>query len=137
MAKIIGRNALVYVGGQIAPNRNQVTVNFNREMQEARVFQDVVAGGPWSDQIPGFRNWTVNINGYYDDSDSIILSAMNSASAMQVVIYENRATGASGLGRYWYGDAYFTLTEEIGVDNIVTLNMTGTGTGPLTRIPIV
>ena len=133
MAKIIGRNALVYVGGQPAPNRNQVTVNFNREMQEARIFQAVVSGGPWSEQIPGFRNWTVNINGYYDDADDIILSSMNATSASQVVIYENRGT----LTRYWYGDAYFTLTEEIGVDNIVTLNMTGTGTGPLTRIPLV
>lgn len=134
MAKIIGRNALVYIGGEIAPNRNQVTINFNREMQEARIFQDVVAGGPWSEQIPGFRNWTVNVNGYYDegaDGDTI-LSSMNATSYLQVVVYENRGT----LTRYWYGDAYFTLTEEIGVDNIVTLNMTGTGTGPLTRIPI-
>lgn len=133
MAKIIGRNALIYAGGQVLPNRNQVTVTFNREMQEARIFQDVVAGGPWSEQIPGFRNWTININGYYDDADSVILSSMNATDAMRVIVYENRGT----LTRYWYGDAYFTLTEEIGVDSIVTLNMSGTGTGVLTRIPLV
>ena len=133
MAKIIGRNALVYVGGEVAPNRNQVTVNFNREMQEARIFQDVVSGGPWSEQIPGFRNWTININGYYDAADSLILSTMNSTAVMRVIVYEDRGT----LGRYWYGDAYFTMSEEIGVDSITTLNLSGTGSGALTRFPIV
>ena len=38
MGKITGRNALVYIGADVAPNRNQVTLTFNREMQEARVF---------------------------------------------------------------------------------------------------
>ena len=133
MAKITGRNAYVYVGGDIMPNRNQVTLSFNREMQEARTFQPVTSGGPWSEQIPGYRTWTVNINGFYDDADDSPLSVMNAAAAQQVVVYESRAT----LTRYWYGNAYFTVTEEIGVDNIVTVNLSGTGTGTLTRIPLV
>lgn len=133
MGKITGRNALVYVGGVVAPNRNQVTLSFNREMQEARVFQDVVNGGPWSEQIPGFRNWTININGYYDDSDDNVIKPMNASTFSQVVLYENRGT----LTRYWYGNAYFTVTEEIGVDNVITVNLSGTGTGALTRIPLV
>ena len=129
MAKIIGRNAYVYVSGIAVANRNQVTINFNREMQEARTFQPVVAGGPWSDQIPGFRNWTININGYYDESDDVPFGLMNATADVPVYVYENRGTST----RYWYGSAYFTVTEEIGVDNIVTLNMTGTGTGALGR----
>lgn len=133
MGKITGRNALVYIGAAVAPNRNQVTLTFNREMQEARVFQAVVAGGPWSEQIPGFRNWTININGYYDDGDDAILAPMNATSYSLVVLYETRSNST----KYWYGYAYFTITEEIGVDNVVTVNLSGTGTGELTRIPIV
>lgn len=132
MSKIVGRNALVYIGGAVAPNRNSVTINYNLELQEARDFQPVVAGGPWSDQIPGFRNWTINLNGYYDDAGTLSATTLSSSDTAQVVIvYESRAT----LTKYWYGNAFFTMTEEIGVDDVITLNLSGTGTGPLTRIP--
>lgn len=132
MAKIVGRNALVYIGGTVAPNRNQVTINFNLELQEARTFQDVVSGGPWSDQLPGFRNWTVNVNGYYDNSSGGLEQEIVTTSdvASQVIVYESR----TAMNRYWYGNAFFTMSEEIGVDDVVTLNLTGTGTGALTRI---
>lgn len=132
MAKIVGRNALLYIGGTEAPNRNSYTINFDRELAEARVFQDVVAGGPWAEQIPGFRTWTVEVNGYYDDAEDVILGQINADAQQLVVAYESR----ENLGRYWYGYAWFTLSEEVNVDDVVTLNMSGTGTGPLTRIPI-
>lgn len=133
MSKIVGRNALVYVGGDPAPNRNSVTINYNLELQEARDFQAIVAGGPWSDQIPGFRNWTININGYYDDGGTLGADILASSdTAQQVVVYEYRGA----LTRYWYGNAFFTLTEEIGVDDVITINLSGTGTGALTRIPV-
>ena len=54
---------------------------------------------------------------------------MNASDPVPMYVYENRGSST----RYWYGNAYFTVTEEIGVDNIVTLNMTGTGTGALGR----
>lgn len=133
MAKITGRNALVYIGGSVAPNRNQVTINYNLELQEARDFQAVTSGGPWSDQIPGFRNWTININGFYDDSGSLGATTLSSSDTLlQVVVYETRANS----GRYWYGSAFFTMSEEIGVDDVITLNLTGTGSAALTRIPL-
>lgn len=133
MGKITGRNALVYIGGEVAPNKNSVTINFERELQEARVFQDVVSGGPWAEQIPGFRTWSIDVNGYYDDADQVQFSTVNTTAAQLVVVYESR----TNMGRYWYGSAWFTLNEEVGVDNIVSLNLSGTGTGILTRIPLV
>lgn len=132
MAKVTGRNAFVYVGGAEVPNRNSISISFDREVSEARTFQDVVAGGPWSEQIPGFRTWTVDINGYYDDADDTVLGQINAAASQLVVAYESR----ENMGRYWYGYAWFNLAEEISVDDVVTLNMSGVGTGPLTRIPI-
>lgn len=126
MGKIVGRNALVYIGGSVAPNKNSATIAFDRELQEARVFSDVVPGGPWAEQIPGFRTWTVEIAGYYDDADQTQFAPVNAQAVQQVVVYENRAN----VGRYWYGDAWFSFSEEIGVDNVVSLNISGTGSGP-------
>lgn len=130
MAKITGRNAYVLINGAVAPQRNQVTINLNREMQEARVFSDISNGyGPWSDQLPGFRNWTININGFYDDTSEAIVDVWKADAAQSVYVYESRST----LTRYWYGSAFFTLTEEIGVDAVTTINLSGTGTGALGR----
>lgn len=131
MAKIVGRNALVYIGGTVAPNRNQVTINFNLELQEARTFQEVVSGGPWSDQIPGFRNWTININGFYENAAAGLEKDIvtTSDTERQVIVYETRLA----MTRYWYGNAFFTMSEEVGVDDVVSLNLSGTGTGALTR----
>jgi hypothetical protein len=131
--KVTGRNALVYIGGVEGPNKNKVTLAFNREMQEARIFQNVIPGGPWVDNIPGFRSWTCEIGGYYDDVDQVQFSPVNAQAAQQVVIYESR----TNLGRYWYGNCWFTVSEEIDVNNIVTFSMKGTGDGILTRIPLV
>ena len=133
MSKVTGRNALVYIGGQVGPNKNKVTLSFNRELQEARIFQDVVPGGPWVDNIPGFRSWSCEVNGYYDDVDQVQFSPVNTLTSQQVVIYESR----TNLARYWYGNCWFTISEEIDVNNIVTISAKGTGDGILTRIPLV
>jgi hypothetical protein len=133
MGKIVGRNALVYFGGAVAPNKNSVTIAFDRELQEARIFQDVVPGGPWAEQIPGFRTGTIECNGYYDDTDQTQFSPLNANAVQQFVVYESRAN----LGLYWYGNAWFSFSEEIGVDNVVTFNLSGTIDGPLTRIPLI
>lgn len=129
--KLVGRNALVYIGTTTEiPQRNQVTVNFTRELSEARVFQAPVAGNYWSEQIVGFTGWTVNINGYYDDSDNAALAFVADGAAKLIVIYESR----SQPSRYWYGSAIFnSVSEDIGVDDVIGLNLSGTGHGPLYR----
>lgn len=133
MAKIVGRNALVYFGGDVMPNRNNTTITYNQEMQEARVYQAAASGNYWADQIPGFSSWTVSLDGYYDDADSLVTDTLNSAAtSQQVVVYESRGN----LSRYWYGQVLVdSFTEQVGVDDVITLNVSGTGTGPLTRIP--
>lgn len=135
MAKIVGRNALVYLNGAVAPNRNSTTITYNQEMQEARVYQDAASGNYWSDQIPGFSGWTMNLNGYYDDGNSMVTDTLTSAATSQLVIVYETRSGTGALGRYWYGQILInSFTEEIGVDDVITLNISGTGTGPLTRI---
>ncbi len=88
MAKITGRNAMVYIGGTLGPNKNKVTISFN---------------------------------------------SLNAAGVQQVIVYESR----SSLGRYWYGNAWVTISEEIDVNNVTTISAKGTGDGALTRFPLV
>lgn len=129
--KIFGRNALVYVGTAVLPQSNAVTITYTRELQEIRVFQDVVSGNTWSDQIPGFSSWTIELRGFYDTADTVAVDSSAFASGKKnVVVYETRAT----LTRYWYGEAYFDFTENIDVDSPIGFTMSGTGTGALTRI---
>ena len=129
--KIFGRNALVYVGTSVVPQSNSVTISYTRELQEIRVFQDIVTGNTWSDQIPGFSSWTIEISGFYDTTDTVAVdSSIMMTGKRNVVVYETRAT----LTRYWYGEAYFNFNENISVDSPIDFSMSGTGTGALTRI---
>lgn len=133
MAKLVGRNANVIIVSSGGPsqlsNVNQVTINFTRELTEARVFQNEVGGGPWTEQFVGFHGWTINVNGFYDDASPQLINQIQESTAQLIYVYEKRGQNT----RYWYGSAWFNLSEDIGVDNVVTVNLTGTGNGPLYR----
>lgn len=135
MAKLVGRNAKILIAGTELPQSNAVSVSQDRDFMTARVFQDDSAGGsygPWEENIPGYRNWKIDITVYYDDSDDRNLKSLGTNSAIPVVVYENRATAT----RYWYGSAFFSISEDIGTNDVITIKMSGTGTGPLGRIPV-
>ena len=131
MAKILGMNALVYIGGTIAPQRNTWSLTVDRELQEARVFQGASAAETWADNIGGIKSWSGTLDGYYDDTDeTMVVVGVATDSALEVVLYEDRGT----LTRYWYGDGWFNISENVNVDGVVELSGDFTGTGPLTRI---
>ena len=72
MAKLVGRNAKILYNGVELPQSNSVSISQDRDYMTARVFQDDTVNGilgPWEDQIPGFKNWKVDITVYYDDTD--------------------------------------------------------------------
>lgn len=131
MAKISGRNAAVYVGGNVISQANQWSINVTRELSEARVFSGTTAADSWTDQIGGVRSWSGSINAYYDDSDESIVTVSANATARQpLYLYETRAD----TGTYWYGFAWFDMDESTSVDDVITLNMSFTGDGALTRV---
>lgn len=133
MGKIVGRNAkILFIDTTELPQSNSVSISYDWDFTEARVFQDDGTNGPWKDQIPGFKSWKVDITVYYDDANDHALKAMVTNDPIRVVVYENRTTNT----RYWYGSAYFTVSEDINTNDVVSLKLTGTGTGPLTRIPV-
>lgn len=131
MAKIVGRNAKILYNGSELPQSNSITISYDTDYTEARVFADDSFGGPWKDQIPGFKGWKVDLACFYDDADDAALHSMASNDPIFIVLYESRSTDT----RYWYGNAFFTVNEDINTNDIVTMKLSGMGTGPLGRIP--
>lgn len=130
MSKILGINALAYLGGAELPQRNSWSLNISRELVEARVFQDSDAGSSWVNQIGGFRSWSGSINGYYDDADeSIMTYTIDTVSKVSIHLYEKR----SDLTRYWYGEVWTEVSEDAASDGVIELNVDFTGDGVLTR----
>lgn len=133
MGKIVGRNAKILFGDTSElPQSNAVTLSYDWDFTEARVFQADGTNGPWKDNIPGFKSWKVDITVYYDDSDDKALSGMVTNTAIPIVVYESRSVATN----YWYGSAFFTISEDINTNDVVSLKLTGTGTGALTRVPL-
>jgi len=130
MAVTGGENALVYVGGVEMPQRNSWSLDISREYREARVFTSNPAAGSWTDQIPGYRSWSGSIDGYYDNADESPITAAFANTAAQIVLYEDR----NNLNKYWYGNAFVDMSEQVPADDFVTLSLSFTGTGQLTRI---
>lgn len=132
MGKILGINALVYIGGVEVPQRNSWSITVNRELQEARVFQATGASSSWVEQTGGFRSWSGSLEGYYDDGDETLTDAIIAGDGKRaLLLYENRST----LSNYWYGVAWFELSQNTGVDGFVELSADFTGDGALTRKP--
>lgn len=132
--KIIGINALVYIGAPVAggvPERNNWTLTVTRELQEARVFSSADASSAWVEQEGGFRSWSGSISGYYTDEDETIANAVvgNSSGKKALWLYEDRGCTTN----YWYGVAWFDLDQNTSVDGYAELNADFTGSGQLYR----
>lgn len=133
MAKLIGINALVYLGDTTAElgERNNWTLTVTRELQEARVFSTIDQSTAWVEQEGGFRSWSGSISGYYDDTDETIVEAIvgGTSGKKALWLYEDRGCATS----YWYGEAWVDIDENISVDGYAELNADFTGNGQLYR----
>jgi len=135
MGKILGINALVYVGGVELPQRNSWSLSISRELTEARVFQDTSAGASWVNQIGGFRSLSGSIGGYYEgdgaaaNAEAVVSKTHGSVSKESLLLYEDRGD----LTRYWYGEAWFEMSQDVSADGVITLDADFTGDGALLR----
>lgn len=130
MAKVLGINALVYVGGVQLSSANSWSITVNRELKEARVFQGTAANASWVEQTGAFKSWSGSVNGYYDNASETQTDLVLGAGRALLVLYEDRNT----LANYWYGYAWFEMSQDTPVDDFVELNVDFTGDGQLTRI---
>ena len=134
--KILGTNALVYIDGAVeAPQRNSWTLNVTRELHEARVFSDTGAGDSWVENTGGFSSWSGSLAGYYDTTDETMVetSIGTGRGKSYMTLYETRST----LTKYWYGVAWFDISQDTNVDGFIEVNADFTGDGQLYRFPAV
>ena len=135
MSKVTGTNALVYIGGtpsapKVAPQRNSWSLDMTRELIEARVFQDAAGEESWVENIGSFKSWSGSVSGYYDDAnEDLVAATVNSTSRNFILLYEDRSV----LTRYWYGLAWFEMSQDTSADGVIELNVDFTGDGRLYR----
>lgn len=130
MAKILGTNALVYINGAEFPQRNSWSLSIARELREARVFQSGAAAESWVENSGSFKSWSGSLGGYYDDNNAAAISiTAESVSRGTIHLYENRTT----LTNYWYGWAWFEMSQDTPSDDFVELSVDFTGDGTLRR----
>lgn len=88
----------------------------------------------WAESIPSFRSWSVDAELLYvpdDTSQEDLEDALFANSPVTVILYPKNAPSAKG----YKGTAYIT-SFEVGapVDDGVTISVTLTGTGALTKV---
>jgi len=88
----------------------------------------------WAENIPSFRSWSVDAELLYvpeDTSQEDLEDALFANTPVTVVLYPKDEASAKG----YKGQAYIT-SYEVGepVDDAVTISVTLTGTGALTKV---
>jgi len=130
MAKVTCVDALVYWGGNTLPERNEASISWSTDVATAKSFVSGISTA-FQSKSPTWKDWNVQLNGYYDDSDRTIVDDAVAGTTRQVVVYATR----SNLANYWYGNAFLTdLDTTINTDDYSELNVKAEGTGTLTFI---
>ena len=133
MAKIKGLDAVVKVGDTpttIAVQRG-ATLNATAD---TIVFTDKSASG-WSDQASGLKNWSVDLEAIWDDSDAQlhtdIWGAFNGGTDLDVELHDGTTSGTSNV---FSGTAQVTnFTLEAPHDGECSVSVTLVGRGALSK----
>jgi hypothetical protein len=127
MPKVTCVDALVFWGGTELPERNEASISWSNDVATAKTFVTGVSAA-FQSKSPTWKDWSVQLNGYYDDSDSTIIDDSISGVTKQIVIYPTR----SNMTHYWFGNAFLTdLDSTINTDDYCELNVKAEGTGTL------
>lgn len=130
MALTVCVDALVYWNGTPLPNRNEASIDQSAEVAEAKPFVASISVA-YSSKTPTWKTWTVAYNGYYDDTDDTLQSAIKDGTVGQVVIYPTR----TNLTNYWYGQAFASkVNQTINATDYSEMNADFEGSGVLTWI---
>jgi len=130
MAIVTCVDALVYWGGSVLSERNEASISWTTDVATAKTFVTGVSTA-FQTKAPTWKDWNVQLNGYYDDASSTIITDATAGTSKQIVIYPTR----SDMTHYWYGTAFLTdLDTTINTNDYSELNVKGEGTGTLTFI---
>lgn len=131
MGKVTCVDAAVYWGGSLLPERNEASISWTTDVATAKTFVASL-GVAFASKSPTWKDWNVQLNGYYDDSSTTVIDDAIAGTTKQIVIYPTRANTSN----YWYGNAFLAdLDTTINTDDYCELNVKAEGTDTLTFIP--
>jgi hypothetical protein len=135
MSEIRGTNALCYLGGTKVPLANEWSLDVEQEKIEAphSFVCPTDASTQWVTRSGGFYSGSMSISALYDDSDYSPITAATGDSELEVLLYPS----CDATTKYWIGDFWVDISHTAGVDDYVTLDVSGESTGAIQWAPSV
>jgi hypothetical protein len=133
MASLRGTNAIVYLGGTKVSLANEWTIDIEQEKIEAP-HSFVCPSDPstqWVERSGGYYDASFSVSALYDDSDDSPIDAALSDSEQEVILYPD----CEQATKYWIGDFWVDISHGAGVDDYVTLDISGESTGQIKWAP--
>lgn len=127
MARISGRNAVVYIG-ESTPTTVTYATEFSIDVERNVIDSDPTFDESWGDSYGGVRRYNFSMSGLYDDSSDAVYSAITGADTLKFYCYPAKGS----TSKYWYGTISsngFTVTTPAAGN--VTITGSGRGTGEL------
>ena len=133
MASIRGTNAIVYVGGTKCPLANEWSLDIEQEKIEAphTIVCPSSTSEQWVERSGGYWSGSLTISALYDDTDDTPITAATSDSEQTVLLYPDCESST----KYWTGDFWVDISMTAGVDDYVTVDISGESDGAITWAP--
>lgn len=133
MAKIVCYDALIYLGGLLLPERNEVEVLFDVTVEEVRKFPSSLTEA-YVQKVAIVKKASVSMSGYYDDQSFDAIDKALQGTRAQLFVYPSR----SDLRKYWKGMVVINSVEnEINSEDYSELNIEASVDGKLEWINAV
>ena len=133
MTAIRGTNALVYLGGTKVPEANEWSLDIEQEkIEKPHTFVcPSSAGSSWTERTGGYFSASLSISALYDDADDSPIDAATSDSDQTVLLYPD----CESATKYWTGTFRVDVSMTVGVDDYVSLDISGENDGVITWAP--
>ena len=131
MGIVKGYNGSVKVGS--TPTLAGEVKNFSIS-QSADVQETSTLGSAWATNTATLKRWTASLEANFDIGDSGLLEFMSSFSSGAALDCEFYVGGESGVGNTKYNGTLIVESMDLTNDvaSIVTISISGTGSGSLT-----
>lgn len=128
MAKIVCVDALVYLGGNEMPERNEASISWDVDIAEARPFVATPADA-FVHKAATWKDASISLSGFYDDADTTIIDSAIQGTTQSFLVYPTRADTT----RFWSGNVVInSLEHTITSEDYSELNVEGSVDGAIT-----
>lgn len=118
MAKVHGKNGLIYVSGTEIAYANAWDLTVDIDSAELAHF-----GSSWQEREAGINDWSGSITAWHDQDSKVLYDSAVAGEALALLIYPKR----TDLTTYWSGDAIFSFgsSGDMGAGVGQTANFVG------------